>query len=121
MKLFCFRIYIPKGSPSVPHPSQFNTSVPYKKTLSSTHPPQTEGLSSTQKNPQFHTKNPSVPPPQFHTKNPSVPHETALYYRALQFFSLRQRMLYEMAESLINSIDYEHTDVQEKMHKQVLR
>ena len=35
------------------------------------------------------------------------------------FFSLRQRMLYEMAESLINSIvggpDYEHADVQEKI------
>ena len=73
------------GSPSVPHPPQFNTSVPHRratpfqpqnpsvphqKPLSSTHPP------------QFHSKNPSVQhtplsstpkTPQFNTKNPSVP------------------------------------------------
>ena len=71
-----------------------------------------KSLSSTPKTLQFHTENPSVPPP-------SVPHKKALYKRALQFFSLRQRMLYEMAESLINSIvggpDYEHADVQEKI------
>ena len=62
---------------------------------------------------------PSVPPYQFHTENPSVPHKKALYKRASQFFSLRQRMLYEMAASLINSIvegpDYEHAEVQQKI------
>ena len=92
------------GSPSVPHPPQFNTSVPHKKItpfqpenpsvphqkpLSSTHP-----LSSTSKTPQFHpprqfhtenlsvphtpqfnTKNPSVPRPQFNTKKSSIPHK----------------------------------------------
>ena len=57
-----------EGSPSVPHPSQFNTSVPYKNP-------------SVQHPPQFHSKNPSVQhtplssthSPQFHTKNLSVP------------------------------------------------
>ena len=74
------------GSNSVPHPRQFNISVPHKRTtpfqppksLSSTHPSVPH-----QKTPHFHTKNPSVPPPplsftpktpQFNTKNLSVPH-----------------------------------------------
>ena len=67
------------GSPSVPHPPQFNTSVPHKMATPFQHP---KFLSSTPKPPQFNTT-PSVPhqkplsttpkPPQFNTKNPSVP------------------------------------------------
>ena len=77
------------GSPSVPHPPQFNTSLQHKragpfqppKSLRST--PNTPlfntHLSSIAKICQFHTKNPSVQhTPQFHTENPSVQHQKLL-------------------------------------------
>ena len=98
--------------PSVPHrPPQFNTSVPLL-----------DHTFSAPKIPQFHTKNPSVPHQKPLSSTPKTPqfHTKKLYISELySFFSLRQRMLYEMAESLINSIvggpDYEHADVQEKI------
>ena len=54
---------------------QFNTSFPHKR-ATPFQPP--KSLSSTPKNPQFHTKTHQFHPPQFHTKDPSVPHHKPL-------------------------------------------
>ena len=92
-------IYINHEYPSFPHrPPQFNTSVQHQDhTFSAPKVPQFHTKnpsvppppSSTPKTPQFNTKTPSVQPPQFHTKNPPVQHTPQFHrlYRAI--FCLR--------------------------------
>ena len=88
VKFTKFQFTMLTGSPSVPHPPQFNTSVPHKR-ATPFQPP--KSLSSTLKTPQFNTflsvqlqnppssiqKGQSFSAPkisQFNTKNPSVQH-----------------------------------------------
>ena len=63
---------------------QFNTSFPHKR-ATPFQPP--KSLSSTPKNPQFHTKTHQFHPPQFHTKDPSVPHHKPLSSKPPQFYT----------------------------------
>ena len=93
VKFTKFQFTMLTGSPSVPHPPQFNTSVPYRranpfqppKSLSSTPKtpqfnttlsvPHQKPLSSTPKIPQFNTPlSFTTKTPQFHSKNPSLQH-----------------------------------------------
>ena len=91
--------YIYDESPSVPHPPQFNTSVPHKR-ATPFQPP--KSLSSTLKTPQFN-KPPSVQhqkplsftpkPPQFLTETPSVPHQKPLSSTHPPLFAYIERFL----------------------------
>ena len=100
--------YISIESPSVPHPSQFNTSVPplfspqnlsvpHEKPsvqhISQFHTKKT--LSSTPKTPRFNTKNPTVPhTPQFHPLSSTHPSDKNQLYISgveLRFFGVELR------------------------------